>query len=188
MCDLIDLRRRRRQCLLLLILGVLLRVTIPLNAQSRSNDLQIVVHPERSVVDGADGLRFRVTILNASSAPLLLNGGALLGNGRQGWAAVTCNLRTGDGAVVPLELHWHMGGVAGRMYFLGVPLRPGDSHTLAVTPDDYYHAKLLPPAPYDLSCTVEGTQSRFRDPTQLPPCWEGVATSAPVRIEIKSAK
>jgi hypothetical protein len=188
MCDLIDLRRRRRQCLPLLILGVLLRVSIPLNAQSGSNDLQVVVDPERSIVDVADGLRFRVTIRNAGSAPLLLNGGALLGNGRQGWAAVTCNLRTADDAVVPLGLHWQMGGVAGRMYFLGVPLRPGDSHTFAVTPDDYYQSKPLPSARYDLSCTVKGTQSKFRDSTQLPPCWEGVATSAPVRIEIKPAK
>lgn len=172
----------------LLAAVVLLNGTAFLTAQVRPSELEVVVEAARSVVDAADGVRFKVTLRNIGSAPLLLNGGALLGNGRQGWSAVTCEFRSTAGASVPLGLHWQMGGVAGRVYFLGVPLRAGDSHTLAVTTADYYLATPLRPGRYQLRCTITGKQSGLRDDTQLPACWEGVATSKAVPIEITSAR
>jgi len=150
--------------------------------------LEVVVEAARSTVSLTDGVGFHVALRNIGTAPLLLNAGVLLGNGQQIWSAVTCTLRPGVGAPVPLGLTWQVSGVAGRLYFLGVPLRPGDSHSVTVTPADYHLATPLQPGRYELRCTVTGTQSTIRDATQLPACWEGVAASAPVFIQITAAR
>lgn len=190
MCNLPDASRRFQPVLQFLAVIVLLNglALLPLSAQVKPNELEVVVEAARTAGDATHGIRFQITLRNTGSAPLLLNGGALLGNGRQGWSAVTCDLQSAAGATVPLGLHWQMGGVAGRVYFLGVPLRPGDSHTLTVTPADYFVGTPLQPGRYQLRCTFTGKQSEFRDATQLPASWEGVATSTAVPIEIAAAR
>lgn len=165
--------------------GVVVR---PLSAQLKANELDVVVEAARPTGDPTLGIRFQVTLQNTSSAPLLLNAGTLLGNGRQLWSALSCELRSAAGASVPLGLHWRVGGVAGRVYFLGVPLRPGDSHTVTVTPADYHVGSPLQPGRYDLRCTFAGKQSDLRDATQLPAAWEGVAISNAVPIKIEAGR
>jgi hypothetical protein len=190
MCYLPDALRRFRPVLQFLAVTVLFNggALQPLTAQVKPSELQVVIEDARPTGDATHGIRFQVTLRNTGSAPLLLNGGALLGNGRQGWSAVTCDLRSAAGTVVPLGLHWQMGGVAGRVYFLGVPLRPGDSHTLTVTPADYHVGTQVQPGRYELRCTFTGKPSEFRDATQLPAAWEGVATSTAVPITLGAAK
>ena len=167
--------------------SLLMAAAVPLTAQGPPADVEIGITPQSRVFDAADGLRFRVTLRNTGAKALLLNGGLLLGNGRQAWQAITCALHLKTGAQIRLDLHWQVGPVGGRIYFLGVPLRPGDAHTLAVTPADYSQGTPIPPGQYRLQCTFNGRQSEFRDATQLPDCWEGVAMSTPVSIEIKKS-
>ena len=190
MCYLPDAPRRFQTVRQFLAVTLLLNgaALLPLTAQVKPRELEVVVEVARSSGDVTHGIGFQVTLRNTGSMPLLLNGGSLLGNGRQAWSAVTCDLRSAAGVAVPLGLHWQMGGVAGRVYFLGVPLRPGDSHTLTVTPADYHVGTPLQPGRYELRCTFTGKQSGFRDATQLPAAWEGVATSTAVPIEIGAAK
>lgn len=188
MSDLLETRQRLGRVLLLLAAGVILNGTAIRTAQVRASGLEVVVETAQSVVRAGDGVRFTVALRNTGSAPLLLNGGALLGNGQQVWSAVTCDFMPAAGPLVPLRLHWQVGGVAGRLYFLGVPLRPGDAHTLNVTPKDYYLAAPLQPGRYELRCTFTGKQSTIRDETQLPACWEGVATSKAAPIQIAAAR
>ena len=113
--------------------SLLMAAAVPLTAQGPPADVEIGITPQSRVFDAADGLRFRVTLRNTGAKALLLNGGLLLGNGRQAWQAITCALHPKTGAQIRLDLHWQVGPVGGRIYFLGVPLRPGDAHTLAVT-------------------------------------------------------
>jgi hypothetical protein len=174
-------KMRRLLAAFVLLHGVVLP---PLSAQVQPSGLVVIVDAEQTAGDATLGLRFQITLRNTGALPLLLNGGALLGNGRQGWLAVTCGVQSAAGTTVPLELHWQMGGVAGRVYFLGVPLRPGDSHTLTVTPADYFIGTPLQPGRYGLRCTFTGKASEFRDATQLPAVWEGIATSKVVPVEI----
>ena len=181
--------RGRRRLLAAWLLGGSLLMThaVPLAPQGPPAEVEVGVTPQGRVFDAADGLRFRVTLRNTGAKALLLNGGLLLGNGRQAWQAITCALHPKTGAQIRLDLHWQVGPVGGRIYFLGVPLRPGDAHTLAVTAADYSQGTPIPPGQYRLQCAFNGRQSEYRDATQLPDCWEGVAVSTPVSIEIKQS-
>lgn len=172
----------------LLVGGLLASDGVPIAAQDPRPDVEVVVTPAAQSFDTAEGLRFSITLRNTGAGPVLLNGGALLGNGRQGWHAIACVLHPSTGAGVHLGLRWQMGPVGGRIYFLGVPLRPGDSHTLTVTPADYSRTEALQPGRYSLQCTFTGTQSTYRDTTEMPGCWEGVAVSKPVSIDIARSK
>ena len=132
---------------------------------------------------------FRITIRNEGPDPVLLNGGSMLGNGKQIWSSMECAFRNSTGQDLPLHLHWRVSAVGGRIYFLGLPLRPGDEHSILVSPRDYYVLveKPLPIDTYELRCSYRGQQSEFRDRTQLPRCWEGYATAAPVRFDVRGA-
>lgn len=129
---------------------------------------------------------FDLVLANRGPGSVLLNGGAMLGNGQQDWSAFTCTLRNASGDTHQLSLHWGVMMVGGRLYFLGVPLLSGASISIPVAPGHYFVNGLtaLPADRYELTCRYFGTQSSLRDPTQLPPCWEGQATSTPVRFEV----
>ena len=142
--------------------------------------LQVVVTPAQQAMT-AKHISFHITLRNVSQAPLLLNGGVVLGNGRHAWTAIDCTLRGRVGRPVPLELHWQLGGVGGRMYILGVALGPGDTRTIAVTPDDYSSPTSLALGPADLQCRFTGRPS---NEAEWPRSWLGAAVSAPVEIEI----
>lgn len=126
-------------------------------------------------------LEFRIVLRNVSDAPLLLNGGAVLGNGRHAWASVGCTVQVGQGRPIPLGLHWQLGGVGGRMYILGVVLGAGDTHTIEVTRDDYWQSAALPVGAATLQCKFTG---RATDAAEWPTTWLGSATSEPVTIEL----
>ncbi len=167
--------------------GLMLSMTVLSESATAQAGLQVVVETADAAIT-PDGPRFQITLRNIGIVPLLLNGGEMLGNGQQVWNAVTCDLRSRDGAVIPLRLHWRVPGVAGRLYFLGVPLRPGDAHSLAITPSDYFVQTPVPPGRHELRCTFTGEQSSVRDAMQLPACWEGAVTSEPVIVQIAAPR
>jgi hypothetical protein len=155
-----------------------------------SGDLRLGVEVEGAVYREGENPSFRISFRNLGRENLLLNGGSLLGNGQEVWSAVACEFRARDGQRWPLSLHWGVAMVSGRIYFLGLPLRPGASYTIAVTPRDYFVGKgeHLRSGNYGLTCTYTGAQSPYRDSTQLPPCWEGIATSHAVEVEVRPSK
>ena len=170
----LPLRTRRSLAVL-----VLLALARPAVAQV-SPPLQIVITPAQRTMN-AKHIGFRITLRNVSEAPLLLNGGVVLGNGRHAWAAIDCTAHGREGRAVPLGLHWRLGGVGGRMYMLGVALGPGDTLTIAVTPDDYSQSAPLPSGPVELQCRFTGRPS---NEAEWPATWVGSAVSAPVEIEL----
>jgi hypothetical protein len=155
-----------------------------------SGGVQLLVQLNAQRYSFGENPSFRISLRNSGKENLLLNGGELLGNGSEIWSSIICELQTPTGQRLPLSLGWGVPGVAGRIYFLGVPLRSGSAYTVSVTPKDYYIAKSerLAVGIYDLACTYTGAQSMYRDSTQLPPCWEGVATSNTVRVEIEAKR
>jgi hypothetical protein len=132
---------------------------------------------------------FRLLLRNEGADPLLLNGGSMLGNGKQIWSSIACAFRNPAGEELPLHLHWRVAAVGGRIYFLGLPLRSGDEHSILVSPGDYYVQVGTPLAAgtYELRCSYRGQQSEYRDRTQLPLCWEGYAVAPPVTFEVRGA-
>jgi hypothetical protein len=161
------------------------------SARTGSGELQLVVDVDKSPYRAGEEPSFRISFRNSGNDNLLLNGGELLGNGAEIWSAIRCEFRAADGQRWPLSLGWGVPGIAGRIYFLGVPLRAGGSYTISVTPKDYYLGKSehLGAGIYGLSCTYTGAQSPpgYRDSTQLPLCWEGLATSNSARVEVLQA-
>jgi hypothetical protein len=89
---------------------------------------------------------------------------------------------------MPLGLHWQLFYVAGRMYPLRLPLRPGDSHVVAVTPADYFQSTPLPTGPVTLQCTFSGAKSFVGDESDWPICWECTATSAAIALELQKSE
>ena len=158
---------------------VLLAVAHPAVAQP-TLPLQVVVTPAQQAMT-AKHIAFHITLRNVSDAPLLLNGGVVLGNGRHAWAAIDCTLRSRAGRPQPLGLHWQLGGVGGRMYTLGVALGPGDTRTIAVTPDDYSPPTPLARGPTELQCRFTGRPS---NEAEWPQSWVGAAVSAPAEFDI----
>jgi hypothetical protein len=159
--------------------------------QVSSADIQVAVEVEKKTYRSGQDPSFTISLRNSGSQNLLLNGGELLGNGQEIWSSLKCEFRDSGERRVPLAMHWGVSHVGGRIYFLGVPLRAGSLYTIAVTPRDYYLGKggqHLEAGVYVLACTHSGAQSTFRDATQLPKCWEGVATSNAARVEIIAAE
>ena len=159
------------------------------NARDSSGELQLVLDVDKGPYRVGEDPSFRVSFRNSGRDNLLLNGGSLLGNGAQVWSAISCEFHAADGQPLPLSMSWGVGVVGGRMYFLGVPLRAGGSYTISVTPKDYFFSKgpHLDAGIYGLVCTYTGTQSRYRDLTQLPQCWEGLTMSNTARVEVFQA-
>jgi hypothetical protein len=156
------------------------------NAVSAEIDkpLQVVVVPRQRIMSG-QALAFRIVLRNVGDAPLLLNGGGVLGNGRHAWSAVKCTVQAGAGRPLPLSLHWGLGGVSGRVYVLGLVLGPGDTHGIEVTPDDYWVATALPVGKATLQCEFTGSPS---DAAAWPATWVGTTSSAPVPIELTDGR
>lgn len=132
-----------------------------------------------------EGPSFRLALRNMGDGNVLLNGGSMLGNAQQIWSSIECAFRNSEAQSVPLLLHWGVSHVGGRVYFLGLPLRPDAVYSIPVTPRDYLvnGGKPLSPGTYALQCSYTGSQSPYR-PTQLPACWEGRAVSQPVRVMV----
>jgi hypothetical protein len=173
--------RLRTRCRVAVV--ALLAVTRPAASQSVP-PLQVVVAPAQRTM-AAGQLSFRITLRNVSDTPLLLNGGVVLGNGRHAWAAIGCTARGRQGRPVPIALHWQLGGVGGRMYILGVALGPGDTRTIAVTPDDVGQTSTLPSGRVELQCRFTGRPS---NEAEWPATWVGTVDSAPVQIELSNQK
>jgi hypothetical protein len=118
---------------------------------------------------------FTVIFQNQGEKDLLLNGGWLLGNGSQLWSSVTASLTDDEGTSIPVISIDKVGGIAGRVYFLGLPLPAGSRFELKIDPKYFYFGKLekLTPGLYHITFHYHGIQSESRDRTQLPPCWTG---------------
>ena len=155
-------------------------------AGDKAANVQLVVDMGSQRYPVGENPTFTISLRNSGQDNLLLNGGELLGNGAEIWSSIECGFQAGDGRRLPLGLGWGVPGVAGRVYFLGLPLRPGSMYSISVTPRDYDLGKFerLAAGTYELTCTYTGRPSGYRDPTQLPPCWEGVITSNAARVEV----
>ena len=145
-------------------------------------DVQVELQAIRDVLPVAEKIEFQITIRNIGVRPVLLNGGGILPNGDQIWAAVTCHLRHQERGFIPLMLRWG-NPVMNGPDFLGLPLRPGDSHTLRITRNDYSY--LLPdrlqPGQYDLACTF--ISRPWTDDSNRLEVSRGVWNAKPLRIE-----
>jgi hypothetical protein len=117
---------------------------------------------------------FTVIFQNQGEKDLLLNGGGLLGNGVQMWSSVTASLTDDDGTSIPVNIE-RESFIAGRVYFLGLPLPAGSRFELKIDPKYCYFGKFgkLNPGLYHITFHYHGIQSESRDRTQLPPCWTG---------------
>jgi hypothetical protein len=157
--------------------------------RAKSGDLQLAVELGAPRYRVGENPSFTISLRNSGNANLLLNGGELLGNGAEIWSTITCEFQAVGGHRLPLSLSWGVPGVAGRIYFLGVPLRAGSAYTVSVMPTDYYVGtrERLPAGMYALACTYTGMQSNYRDATQLPRCWDGQITSNIARVEVTEA-
>lgn len=154
--------------------------------EQNSPGLMLSIETSKPLVQRAEGLAFTIMFKNNSPTNLLLNGGELLGNGAQIWSSLAAELKSENGQTIPIRLSWGVPGVAGRVYFLGVPLRPGSSYRLPVNARDYLvgTGERLAPGKYALRCVYRGRQSSHRDLTQMPGCWEGELHSNVLRFEV----
>jgi hypothetical protein len=148
--------------------------------------LELRVETPKMGFKSSEGVSFTVSFHNDGTTNVLLNGGKLLGNGAQIWDSVTAELKTEDGQRIPMTLGWQVPGIGGRIYFLGVPLRPGGSFALPVGARDYYvgTGERLKPGKYEVCFVYRGQQSEYRDSTQMPACWEGEARSNTLKFEV----
>ena len=87
-----------------------------------------------------------------------------------------------------MTLHWGVGAVSGRIYFLGLPLHAGSIYKLLVSPDDYYVGKGegLKPGKYEINFVFDGKQpsSTIRNSAEMPACWEGEVQSNTLKFEV----
>jgi hypothetical protein len=148
--------------------------------------LELTVEAPKTVLQSSEKMSFSVSFHNDGTNDLLLNGGMSLGNGKQIWNSLEAEVKTEDGRQIPMKLHWGGAAVAGRIYFLGLPLRAGSSYNLAVHQKDYYFGtgERLKPGKYEIRFIYHGRQSDHRDSTQLPACWEGEVQSNPLKFEV----
>jgi hypothetical protein len=152
----------------------------------RKSSLELTIEGPKSIVKSSEGISFAITFHNHSTNSLLLNGGELLGNGSEIWSSLEAELKSETGQWIPMTLGWGVPGVAGRIYFLGVPLRAGSGYKLSVSPHDYLigNGERLKPGKYEVRCVYRGRQSPYRDSTQMPACWEGEVQSNPFKFEV----
>lgn len=153
---------------------------------SQTKSLQLVIEMPKAVVRTSEGVSLAVIFRNNGINSLLLNGGKLLGNGSQIWGSLQAELKSASGQQIPITLGWGVPGVAGRIYFLGVPLRAGSSYKLSVGPSDYLvgSGERMKPGRYEIRFVYHGQQSPYRDSTQMPACWEGEVWSNTLRFEV----
>jgi hypothetical protein len=152
----------------------------------KESALKLTIEKVKTISGSSDGVSFSVSFHNSSPTNLLLNTGGLLGNGSQIWSSLKAELKTEGGQRLPMTLGWGVPGVAGRIYFLGVPLRSGSSYVLPVKEKDYYvgTGDRLKPGKYEIYFVYRGQQSDYRDSTQMPACWEGQAQSNTLKFEV----
>ncbi len=162
----------------------------PMQVGQTADPVRLQIEIAQAEVMEGENPGFSLSLRNMGGGNVLLNGGSMLGNGQQSWSSVECAFRNREKQSVPLSLHWGVSHVGGRIYFLGLPLRPNAAYFIPVTPRDYFvnTGNPLPPGTYALQCSFTGSQSPYRDPTQLPACWEGRAISQPVSVTVRSAK
>jgi len=180
----------------LLVIGsfslVSLATQLPTQQESA---LKLTIETSKAISKSSDGVSFVITFHNTntdktasnnSANNLLLNGGELLGNGSQMWSSLKAELKSEAGQQIPMSLGWGVPGVAGRIYFLGVPLRAGSSYKLPVNTSDYHigTGERLKPGKYEIRFIYRGRQSDRRDSTQLPACWEGEVASNTLKFEV----
>jgi hypothetical protein len=148
--------------------------------------LELAIDTPKNVVRSSEGVAFTLSFNNQSANDLLLNGGELLGNGSQIWSSLEAELKSEDGQRIPMILGWGVPVIAGRIYFLGVPLRARSRHTLSVEARDYLagSGKRLKAGKYEIRFVYRGIQSPYRDSTQMPACWEGEVWSNTLRFEV----
>jgi len=148
--------------------------------------LELALETPKSVLKSSEGVSFTVFFHNNSTNHLLLNGGELLGNGSQIWSSLEAELKSETGLRIPMSLGWGVPGVAGRIYFLGLPLRAGSSYKLSVSAHDYLAGagERLKPGKYEIRFVYRGRQSDYRDSTQMPDCWQREAQSNVVKFEV----
>jgi TPR repeat protein len=147
--------------------------------------LELTLETFESVVEVSEDIAFAICFHNNSTNNLLLNGGALLGNGTQIWSSLEAELKSESGQRIPMTLG--LGGpMSGQIYFLGVPLRAGSSYKLPVRVYDHLFGSgaRLKPGKYEIRCVYRGRQSPYRDSTQMPACWEGKVQSNILRVKV----
>jgi hypothetical protein len=157
-----------------------------LSIKSLPSTLELTIQTPKNIVKSSEGIPFTISFHNRGANDLLLNGGALLGNGSEIWSSLEAELKTDTGQPIPMSLGWGVPGVAGRIYFLGIPLRAGSSYQLFVSSRDYFvgNGERLKPGSYQIHFIYHGRQSPYRDSTQLPACWEGELHSNPLSIQV----
>ncbi|HEY3857866.1 MAG TPA: hypothetical protein VGO67_26065 [Verrucomicrobiae bacterium] len=150
--------------------------------------LELAIESSKTVLKSSEAVSFVVTFHNNSTNNVLLSCGAVLGNGQQSWNSLEAELKNEAGQQIPMTLHWGVGAVSGRIYFLGLPLRAGSSYGLLVNPNDYYvgGGECLKPGKYEINFAFHGKQpsSTIRDSTQMPACWEGEVRSNTLKFEV----
>jgi len=152
----------------------------------KESALKLTIETFNTISKGSDGVSFNVFFYNSSATNLLLNAGELLRNGSQIWSSLEAELKTEGGQRLPMTLGWGVPGVAGRIYFLGVPLRAGSSYKLPVNAKDYYvgTGERLKAGKYEIRFIYRGRQSDYRDSTQMPACWKGEVQSNTLKFEV----
>jgi len=171
--------------------ALLLAATIPLNSRageaSTKLEVELTVEMPEPITTRTGNVSFSVTFHNNGTDDLLLNGGELLGNGAEIWSSLEADLKGANGEQIPISFGWGVPGVAGRIYFLGVPLRPKSSYKLLVQPSDYFagSGERLRPGRYVIRFVYRSRQSPYRDATQMPACWEGEAWSNALSFEVR---
>lgn len=150
--------------------------------------LELAIETPKTVLKSAEGISFVVTFHNNSTNNVLLNCGMLLGNGQQSWDSLEAELKNEAGQRIPMALHWGVGAVSGRIYFLGLPLHTGGSYELLVNQNDYYvgGGERIKPGKYEINFVFHGKQpsSTIRDSAEMPPCWEGEVRSNTLKFEV----
>ena len=148
--------------------------------------LELTIETPKTILKSSEGVSFVFSFHNNSTNNLLLNCGMMLGNGSQSWDSLEAELKSEPGKPIPITLHWGGGAVAGRIYFLGLPLHAGSSYKLLVNPNDYYVGvgERIKPGKYEINFIYHGKQSPYRDSTQMPSCWEGEVRSNTLKFEV----
>ena len=181
------MRRLNQWYYAMLVVGSLALVSGAAEFQSQKRSaLDLTIEAPKPISKSSEGVSFIVVFNNNSTNNLLLNGGELLGNGSQIWSSLEAEMKNEKDERIPVTLGWGVPGVAGRIYFLGLPLRAGSSYRLSVSANDYFvgSGERLKPGKYEVHFVYRGRQSDYRDSTQMPACWEGEVRSNTLKFEV----
>lgn len=139
-----------------------------------------------ALVHVSDGVSFTAVLKNKGSQDLLLNGGDLLGNGKEMWTALAAEIKGKAGGWRPFHLGWGQAGVAGRMLSLPLPLRAGATHELPVGAHDWFldDTPRLRPGVYEIRAVFH-QRHPSEDIMYLPYTPDGEARSSAVRVEVR---